>query len=71
MRASSLVIRVKAEEEADDFNLLATSSTLAVLSVLDAVMVALVGFTGYTRERFAVIHPGGAVGRLHSREGSP
>jgi D-arabinose 5-phosphate isomerase GutQ len=43
---------------------------IAVISVFDAVAVALVGFTGYTRERFAVIHPGGAVGdRLHGREG--
>ena len=49
-------MRVKAEKEADDFNLLATSSALAVISVFDAVAVAPVGFTGYTRERSAVIH---------------
>jgi D-arabinose 5-phosphate isomerase GutQ len=33
--------------------------------------VALMSRLGYTRERFAVIHPGGAVGRrLRARAGA-
>jgi len=30
--------------------------------VFDAICIALMKYTGYTREQFGVIHPGGAVG---------
>jgi KpsF/GutQ family protein len=60
--ASDLVLRVKVEQEADAFNMLATTSTMAVIAVFDAVCIALMEYTGYTREQFAVIHPHGAVG---------
>jgi len=42
--------------------MLATASTMAVIAVFDAVCIALMRYTGYTRKQFAVIHPGGAVG---------
>ena len=61
-RESDLVLRVKVEREADPFNLLATTSTMAVVAVFDALCIALMEHTGYTREQFAVIHPHGAVG---------
>ena len=61
-RASDLCLRVEVEREPDPFNMLATASTLAVIAVFDAVCIALMTVTGYTREQFAVIHPGGAVG---------
>lgn len=61
-RAADLVLRVKVEREPDPFNMLATASTLAVIAVFDAVCISLMHVTGYTREQFAVIHPGGAVG---------
>jgi D-arabinose 5-phosphate isomerase GutQ len=61
-RAADLLLRVKVEREPDPFNMLATASTLAVIAVFDAVCIALMHQTGYTREQFAVIHPGGAVG---------
>lgn len=67
---SDLLLRVKVEKEADPFNMLATTSTMAVVAVFDAVCIALMEATGYTREQFAVIHPGGAVGeRLLGGEG--
>ncbi len=61
-RAADLLLRVKVEREPDEFNMLATASTLAVIAVFDAVCIALMRLTGYTREQFALIHPGGAVG---------
>jgi KpsF/GutQ family protein len=61
-RESSLYLHVKVEREPDEFNMLATASTLAVIAVFDAVCIALMARTGYTREQFALIHPGGAVG---------
>ncbi len=65
-----LTLRVAIEAEADEFNMLATTSTMAVVTVFDAVAIALMDYTGYTREQFAVIHPGGAVGdRLLGKKG--
>jgi KpsF/GutQ family protein len=61
-RHSDLLLRVKVDREPDAFNMLATASTMAVIAVFDAVCVALMGVTGYTRKQFSVIHPGGAVG---------
>jgi KpsF/GutQ family protein len=62
-RQSDLWLRVRVEREPDPFNMLATASTMAVLAVFDAVCIALMQLTGYTREQFAIIHPGGAVGQ--------
>jgi len=70
-RAANVLLRVKVEREPDEFNMLATASTMAVLAVFDAICIALMRVTGYTRDQFAVIHPGGAVGeRLWAGEQS-
>ena len=61
-QAADLFIQVKVKEEPDPFKLLATASTLAVISMFDAVCVALMRQTNYTKEQFAINHPGGAVG---------
>jgi KpsF/GutQ family protein len=61
-RESNLFLRVRVEREPDPFNMLATASTMAVIAVFDAVCIALMTVTGYTRAQFAIIHPGGAVG---------
>jgi KpsF/GutQ family protein len=60
--ASDLFIQVRVEREPDLFNMLATASTMAVIAVFDAITVALMEHTDFTREQFAVIHPSGAVG---------
>lgn len=61
-QSADLCLRVKVKAEPCRFNMLATASTLAVISAFDAVCIALMSYTGYTKEQFAVIHPGGAVG---------
>ena len=61
-RACDLLVKVKVEREPEPSNMLATASTLAVIAVFDAVCIALMGVTGYTRAEFALIHSGGAVG---------
>jgi len=60
-RADRLLL-VKVPREPCPFNMLATASTMAVIGVFDAACIALMELTGYTREQFLVIHPGGAVG---------
>jgi len=62
-QCADLVLRVKVEREPDQFNMLATASTMAVLAVFDAICIAVMKVTGYTRSQFAIIHPGGAVGK--------
>ena len=59
---SDLLLRIKVEKEPDEFNMLATASTLAVIAVFDAICITLMKYTDYTKEQFAVIHPSGAVG---------
>ncbi len=61
-RNADLLLKVKVAKEPCPFNMLATASTLAVISLFDAICIALMQYTGYSREQFALIHPGGAVG---------
>jgi KpsF/GutQ family protein len=61
-RHSDLLLQVRVKREPDAFNMLATASTMAVIAVFDAVCIALMEVTGYTKRQFALIHPGGAVG---------
>lgn len=63
---SSVLLRICVEQEADKLNMLATTSTLAVIALFDAICISVMERTGFSAEQFAVIHPGGAVGeRLH------
>ena len=67
--SADIYVKVKVEREPCRFNMLATASTLAVIATFDAICIALMQLTGYTREQFALIHPGGAVGeRLLGKE---
>ena len=61
-RTADQLLKIRIEREADRFNMLATTSTMAVIAVFDAVCIALMSYTGYSREQFAIIHPSGAVG---------
>lgn len=65
---SDIVLKVKVEKEPDPFNMLATSSTMAVIAVFDAIAIALMDYTQYRKEQFAIIHPGGAVGERLLKE---
>lgn len=61
-KAADVFLFVRVLREPDEFNMLATASTMAVIAVFDAMCIVLMELTGYSREQFAVIHPGGAVG---------
>jgi len=51
------------EMEACPLNLAPTASTTAALALGDALAVALMRARGFTRDEFALSHPGGALGR--------
>jgi len=67
-READALLKIKVSKEPDDFNMLATSSILATIAVFDAICIAITRFRGFTKEEFAVIHPGGKVGNRLKRK---
>jgi D-arabinose 5-phosphate isomerase GutQ len=61
-QAADIVLPLMIERESDPLNIMATSSFFATITLFDALLAALITETGYSREQFGVIHPGGAVG---------
>ena len=59
---ADMFVKVKINREPDEFNMLATASSVAVIAVFDAVCIALMKYKNFTKESFAVNHPQGAVG---------
>jgi arabinose-5-phosphate isomerase len=64
--ASDHVLDIGAPREACGEDLVPTSSTTAMLAMGDALAVVLMRLKGFTREDFAVLHPGGVLGRAAS-----
>lgn len=60
---SDAVIPVEVKAEACPFNMAPTTSTTATLAVGDALAMVLLEARGFTREDYAKLHPGGAIGR--------
>ncbi len=62
-KGSDIVIHVPVEKEACPFGLAPTASTTAELAVGDAIAVALLLKRGFTKDDFAMFHPGGLLGK--------
>ncbi|MGB9667496.1 MAG: KpsF/GutQ family sugar-phosphate isomerase, partial [Thermosulfidibacteraceae bacterium] len=62
-RKSDVVINVGVEREACPLGLAPTSSTTATLVMGDALAMALLKVKGFKREDFAMVHPGGSLGK--------
>ena len=62
-RAASIVLDAGVGEEACPLGLAPTSSSTAALVLGDALAMALLESRGFTREEFAISHPGGRLGR--------
>lgn len=60
---SQLHLCIKVPEEACPLGLAPTSSTTATLVMGDALAIALLQAKGFTKDDFAMSHPGGALGR--------
>lgn len=60
---SDEVIHVPVEREACPFNLAPTSSTTTTLAVGDALAIVLLEARGFHKKDFALLHPGGSIGR--------
>ncbi len=62
-RLSQLVLRCAVAREACPFGVAPTASTTATLALGDALAMALLRQSGFRKEDFAKLHPGGAIGR--------
>ena len=62
-KQADFVIKAKVEKEACPNNLAPTSSTTAQLVMGDALAISLLEYRGFSREDFAKVHPGGALGK--------
>ena len=62
-RQADVHLNTRVREEACPLGLAPTSSTTAALVMGDALAVALLNARGFTREDFALSHPGGSLGR--------
>ncbi len=68
-KCADIVIAMKIECESDKYNMMATSSYIATIAIFDALLCAVMEETGYKKEQFGLIHPGGAVGeRLNAKK---
>ena len=61
-RASDIVLKIEVDRETDPWGMVATTSTLAVMAVWDAILVTAKAHNGMTKEDLLRIHAGGAVG---------
>jgi len=62
-RLSKIHLCIEVQEEACPLGLAPTSSTTATLAMGDALAIALLQAKGFTRDDFALSHPGGSLGR--------
>ncbi len=60
---STLVLDASVKCEADPISVAPTSSTTLAMAMCDALAVALMSQRGFTRQQFAIFHPGGHLGR--------
>lgn len=60
---ADIVLAMKVTKECDKYNCQGTTSFAVTSAIFDALQSALVEYTGYQKMDFALIHPGGAVGK--------
>lgn len=60
---SDIVLAMAVTRECDKYNCQGTTSFAVTCAIFDALQCAVLDYTGFKNEKFAVIHPGGAVGK--------
>ena len=60
---SDIVIKMAVTRECDKYNCQGTTSFAVTCAIFDALQSAVLEATDFKNEKFAVIHPGGAVGK--------
>ena len=62
-KAGDVNLDIHVKEEACPLNLAPTASTTATLALGDALAIAVMGKRDFKKEDFAILHPGGALGK--------
>lgn len=62
-KGATVVLKAHITREVDKYNMQGTTSFTVFNVIFDALQAALIEKTGYKAEQFALIHPGGAVGK--------
>lgn len=62
-RDADVVLHMTVTKECDKFNSQGTTSFIVLSAIFDALQTSLIEEMGYKNEKFAIIHPGGAVGK--------
>lgn len=62
-KAGDVVLDVSVKEEACPFGLVPTASTTAAMALGDALAIALLERRGFKENDFAILHPGGHLGK--------
>ena len=62
-KCGDVCLNVHVREEADPLGLAPTASTTATLALGDALAITLMEKRGFKKEDFALLHPGGTLGR--------
>ena len=60
---SDIILAMKVTRECDKYNCQGTTSFAVTNAIFDALQTAVLEATDFKNEQFAVIHPGGAVGK--------
>ena len=62
-KLSDIILEIPDLPESDRYGVMSTTSFVSTMSVFNALMVALMEENDYKLSDFALIHPGGAVGK--------
>jgi arabinose-5-phosphate isomerase len=60
---ADVVLTLPDTPESDRFDMMSTASFVATIGIFDALMMGLMEEKDFTEADFALIHPGGAVGK--------
>ena len=66
-KEADVILKQYVNRETDKDNLQGTTSTTALIVIFHALQAAIIEQTQFTKEQFALIHPGGAVGERLSK----
>ena len=62
-QSADVVLKQYVNRETDKYNMQGTTSSTALIMIFHALQTAVIEESGYQKEQFALIHPGGAVGK--------
>jgi arabinose-5-phosphate isomerase len=62
-KRSCIAVDIRVDDEADPIAPAPTNSTTVALAMCDAIAITLMRQRGFTKEQFAIFHPGGHLGR--------